>query len=36
MEQNGLPEDIERLLTCPVCLDVFTQPVIILPCQHNL
>lgn len=36
MEQNGLPEDIERLLTCPVCLDVFTQPVVILPCQHNL
>jgi len=33
---NSLPEDVERLLTCPVCLDVFTKPVVILPCQHNL
>lgn len=33
---TGLPEDVEKLLTCPVCLDVFTKPVVILPCQHNL
>lgn len=28
--------EIESLLTCPICLDIFTKPVVILPCQHNL
>ncbi|CAK8683376.1 unnamed protein product [Clavelina lepadiformis] len=29
-------EEIEKLLSCPICLEVFTKPVVILPCQHNL
>lgn len=28
--------EMESLLTCPICLDLFTKPVVILPCQHNL
>ncbi|XP_018612114.1 tripartite motif containing 101 isoform X2 [Scleropages formosus] len=27
---------LERQLICPICLEVFTKPVVILPCQHNL
>uniref|UniRef100_H2YFX3 Uncharacterized protein n=1 Tax=Ciona savignyi TaxID=51511 RepID=H2YFX3_CIOSA len=30
------PEEIERLLMCPICLEVYSKPVVILPCQHNL
>ncbi|XP_040923997.1 E3 ubiquitin-protein ligase TRIM63-like [Betta splendens] len=40
---TGLPvrplttmENLEKQLTCPICLDTFTKPVVILPCQHNL
>lgn len=29
-------EEIENILSCPICLEVFTKPVVILPCQHNL
>ncbi|XP_034721427.1 E3 ubiquitin-protein ligase TRIM63-like [Etheostoma cragini] len=29
-------ETMERQLSCPICLDMFTKPVVILPCQHNL
>ena len=29
-------DEIERLLSCPICLEVFSKPVVILPCQHNL
>ncbi|XP_078671654.1 tripartite motif-containing protein 54-like isoform X3 [Branchiostoma floridae x Branchiostoma belcheri] len=29
-------ESLERDLHCPVCLDVYTKPVLMLPCQHNL
>jgi len=29
-------EQIERLLSCSICLEVYTKPVVILPCQHNL
>uniref|UniRef100_A0A3Q3X9Y5 Uncharacterized protein n=1 Tax=Mola mola TaxID=94237 RepID=A0A3Q3X9Y5_MOLML len=29
-------ESLEKQLSCPICLDVFTKPVVILPCQHNL
>ena len=29
-------ESLERQLSCPICLDMFTKPVVILPCQHNL
>ncbi|XP_029912271.1 tripartite motif containing 101 isoform X2 [Myripristis murdjan] len=27
---------LHQQLLCPICLDVFTKPVVILPCQHNL
>jgi len=33
---NGKPPEMESLLTCPICLDLFTKPVVILPCQHCL
>ncbi|XP_029979379.1 tripartite motif-containing protein 55 [Sphaeramia orbicularis] len=29
-------EDLEKQLICPICLEMFTKPVVILPCQHNL
>lgn len=29
-------ETLEKQLSCPICLDMFTKPVVILPCQHNL
>ncbi|AWO95482.1 Muscle RING finger 1 [Scophthalmus maximus] len=29
-------ENLEKQLSCPICLDMFTKPVVILPCQHNL
>lgn len=29
-------ENLEKQLICPVCLEMFSKPVIILPCQHNL
>ncbi|KAM7365878.1 hypothetical protein PAMP_016771 [Pampus punctatissimus] len=29
-------ESLEQQLSCPICLDMFTRPVVILPCQHNL
>ncbi|XP_042260215.1 E3 ubiquitin-protein ligase TRIM63-like [Thunnus maccoyii] len=32
----GAMENLEQQLSCPICLDMFTKPVVILPCQHNL
>ncbi|XP_051786904.1 tripartite motif-containing protein 54-like [Erpetoichthys calabaricus] len=29
-------ESLERQLSCPICLELFSKPVLILPCQHNL
>ncbi|CAH1262050.1 TRIM55 [Branchiostoma lanceolatum] len=29
-------ESLERDLSCPVCLEMFNKPVLLLPCQHNL
>jgi len=29
-------QDLEKQLICPVCLEMFSKPVVILPCQHNL
>ncbi|XP_029903747.1 tripartite motif-containing protein 54 [Myripristis murdjan] len=29
-------EKLEKQLICPVCLEMFSKPVVILPCQHNL
>ncbi|XP_063091868.1 E3 ubiquitin-protein ligase TRIM63 isoform X2 [Cavia porcellus] len=35
--QDGNPmENLEKQLICPICLELFTKPVVILPCQHNL
>ncbi|XP_072223998.1 tripartite motif-containing protein 54-like isoform X2 [Leuresthes tenuis] len=27
---------LEKQLMCPICLEIFNKPVVILPCQHNL
>ncbi|XP_067097717.1 tripartite motif-containing protein 54 [Osmerus mordax] len=27
---------LQKQLVCPTCLEMFTKPVVILPCQHNL
>ncbi|XP_052004781.1 E3 ubiquitin-protein ligase TRIM63-like [Xyrauchen texanus] len=32
----GSMESLEKQLSCPICLEMFTKPVVILPCQHNL
>ncbi|XP_077579844.1 tripartite motif-containing protein 54-like isoform X1 [Stigmatopora nigra] len=29
-------ESLEKQLLCPICLEIFSKPVVILPCQHNL
>uniref|UniRef100_A0A674N3N9 Tripartite motif-containing protein 54 n=1 Tax=Takifugu rubripes TaxID=31033 RepID=A0A674N3N9_TAKRU len=29
-------QDLEKQLVCPICLEMFSKPVVILPCQHNL
>ncbi|XP_026174415.1 tripartite motif-containing protein 54 [Mastacembelus armatus] len=29
-------ENLEKQLICPVCMEMFSKPVVILPCQHNL
>ncbi|MBN3287537.1 TRI63 ligase, partial [Polyodon spathula] len=29
-------ENLEKQLSCPICLEMFSKPVVILPCQHNL
>ncbi|XP_051775019.1 E3 ubiquitin-protein ligase TRIM63-like [Erpetoichthys calabaricus] len=34
-ESNPM-ENLEKQLICPICLEMFTKPVVILPCQHNL
>ncbi|MEQ2282112.1 Tripartite motif-containing protein 55, partial [Ameca splendens] len=33
---SALMESLEKQLICPICLEMFTKPVVILPCQHNL
>uniref|UniRef100_A0A8C0BN51 Tripartite motif containing 63 n=1 Tax=Buteo japonicus TaxID=224669 RepID=A0A8C0BN51_9AVES len=35
--RDGNPmESLEKQLICPICLEMFSKPVVILPCQHNL
>ncbi|KAM8823428.1 tripartite motif-containing protein 55b isoform 2-T2 [Spinachia spinachia] len=29
-------DNLEKQLICPICIEMFTKPVVILPCQHNL
>uniref|UniRef100_A0A3B5LU90 Tripartite motif-containing protein 54 n=1 Tax=Xiphophorus couchianus TaxID=32473 RepID=A0A3B5LU90_9TELE len=33
---TGAMDNLEKQLICPICLEMFTKPVVILPCQHNL
>ncbi|XP_041950269.1 tripartite motif-containing protein 54 [Alosa sapidissima] len=35
-ESMSTMDNLEKQLICPICLDMFTKPVVILPCQHNL
>lgn len=34
-DNNGM-DNLEKQLICPICLEMFNKPVVILPCQHNL
>ncbi|XP_076612777.1 tripartite motif-containing protein 54 [Chaetodon auriga] len=34
--RGAVMENLEKQLICPVCLEIFSKPVVILPCQHNL
>ncbi|ROL53640.1 Tripartite motif-containing protein 54 [Anabarilius grahami] len=36
MGDSSSMENLEKQLICPICLEIFTKPVVILPCQHNL
>ncbi|XP_076872840.1 tripartite motif-containing protein 54 isoform X2 [Brachyhypopomus gauderio] len=36
MGESSSMEALEKQLICPICLEMFTKPVVILPCQHNL
>ncbi|KAL7840710.1 hypothetical protein AOLI_G00260330 [Acnodon oligacanthus] len=33
---HPIMDSLEKQLICPICLELFTKPVVILPCQHNL
>ncbi|XP_063079404.1 tripartite motif-containing protein 54 isoform X2 [Engraulis encrasicolus] len=35
-ESSSSMDNLEKQLICPICLEMFTKPVVILPCQHNL
>uniref|UniRef100_A0A8C8F3I0 Tripartite motif-containing protein 54 n=1 Tax=Oncorhynchus tshawytscha TaxID=74940 RepID=A0A8C8F3I0_ONCTS len=35
-KQDSNMDSLEKQLICPICLEMFTKPVVILPCQHNL
>ncbi|KAG9347564.1 hypothetical protein JZ751_005132 [Albula glossodonta] len=34
--ETNTMDSLEKQLICPICLEMFTKPVVILPCQHNL
>ncbi|CAM9637056.1 unnamed protein product [Lampetra fluviatilis] len=36
LRESQARDDLERQLLCPICLEMFSKPVVILPCQHNL
>ncbi|XP_016324728.1 tripartite motif-containing protein 54-like isoform X2 [Sinocyclocheilus anshuiensis] len=36
MGDSSSVENLEKQLICPICLEIFTKPVVILPCHHNL
>uniref|UniRef100_A0A4W5MII4 Tripartite motif containing 55b n=1 Tax=Hucho hucho TaxID=62062 RepID=A0A4W5MII4_9TELE len=33
---SNVMDNLEKQLICPICLETFTKPVVILQCQHNL
>ncbi|XP_008278237.1 tripartite motif-containing protein 54-like isoform X2 [Stegastes partitus] len=35
-EREAALATLEKQLICPICLEIFNKPVVILPCQHNL
>uniref|UniRef100_A0A3B5QSJ2 Tripartite motif containing 101 n=1 Tax=Xiphophorus maculatus TaxID=8083 RepID=A0A3B5QSJ2_XIPMA len=35
-EREASLASLEKQLMCPICADIFSKPVVILPCQHNL
>ncbi|XP_041858841.1 tripartite motif containing 101 [Melanotaenia boesemani] len=35
-EREAAFATLEKQLMCPICLEIFNKPVVILPCQHNL
>uniref|UniRef100_A0A3B3V8Y0 Tripartite motif containing 101 n=1 Tax=Poecilia latipinna TaxID=48699 RepID=A0A3B3V8Y0_9TELE len=35
-EREAALAALEKQLMCPICADIFSKPVVILPCQHNL
>uniref|UniRef100_A0A8C5PX93 RING-type E3 ubiquitin transferase n=1 Tax=Leptobrachium leishanense TaxID=445787 RepID=A0A8C5PX93_9ANUR len=35
-KQQETMDNLEKQLICPICLEMFSKPVVILPCQHNL
>ncbi|XP_031701321.1 tripartite motif containing 101 isoform X2 [Anarrhichthys ocellatus] len=35
-EGEAVLATLEKQLICPICLELFSKPVVILPCQHNL
>ncbi|CAL9702408.1 unnamed protein product [Knipowitschia caucasica] len=35
-EKEEALDSLQKQLLCPICLQIFTKPVVILPCQHNL
>ncbi|KAJ8268168.1 hypothetical protein COCON_G00133400 [Conger conger] len=36
IHDSGPMDNLEKQLICPICLEIFSKPVVILPCQHNL
>ncbi|KAG8451305.1 hypothetical protein GDO86_003502 [Hymenochirus boettgeri] len=36
IRENNPMDNLEKQLICPICLEMFNKPVVILPCQHNL
>ncbi|XP_030589938.1 tripartite motif containing 101 [Archocentrus centrarchus] len=35
-EREAALASLEKQLICPICLEIFNKPVVILPCEHNL
>ncbi|MEQ2259701.1 hypothetical protein XENORESO_016331 [Xenotaenia resolanae] len=35
-EREAALASMEKQLMCPICMEIFNKPVVILPCQHNL